>query len=458
MKFIDTILAQSTPIGNGGIGIIRISGNKSLILSKYILNKTPKNRYAHFCLFKNKYGITIDQGICIYYKSPNSFTGEDVLELQCHGGQKIIEIIIKNILNLKISNIRLALPGEFTKRAFLNNKIDLLQAESINNLIKANSEHQINILINILKGNYSKKINNILNIINDILIILEKEINFSENNIKNKYKLKIKNKIKYINNNINILYKKFNINYIYKQGIKIIIIGPPNVGKSSLMNKITNYKNSIVTDIPGTTRDIIKDFIYINNIKVEILDTAGIHKTKNIIEKIGIKKIFYELKTSKIIIYIENAKNNSFKNIIKNFNNLFKTKKYHIIIIIRNKIDLTNEKEKIYKIKNYFLINLSIKKSIGINLLFKLIKKKIKCLNNIEYDFHIQEKNIQFIKKTKCSIKKIKTYFLNKYLSWDIIKYEFYSIKKYLSKILGKKKFTSDKIINNVFNNFCIGK
>ncbi len=458
MKFIDTIVAQSTPVGNGGIGIIRISGNKSFILSKYILNKTPKNRYANFCLFKNKYGKIIDQGISIYYKSPNSFTGEDILEIQCHGGQKIIEIIIKNILNLKISNIRLALPGEFTKRAFLNNKIDLLQAESINNLIKANSEHQINILTNILKGSYSKKINNILNIINNILIILEKEINFSEHNIKNKYKLKIKNKIKYINNNINILYKKFNINYIYKQGIKIIIVGPPNVGKSSLMNKITNYKNSIVTNIPGTTRDIIKDFVNINNIKIEILDTAGIHETKNIIEKIGIKKIFHELKTSRIIIYIENAENNSFKNIIKNFNNLFKTKKYHTIILIRNKIDLTNEKEKIYKIKNYFLINLSIKKSIGINLLFKLIKKKIKCLNNIEYDFHIQEKNIQLIKKTKYSIKKIKKYFSNKYLSLDIIKYEFYSIIKYLSKILGKKKFTSDKIINDVFNNFCIGK
>ncbi len=466
MKFLDTILAQSTPIGNSGVGIIRISGNKSYKIAKIILNiKKIKIRYAHFCKFINKNKKIMDYGIAIYYKSPNSFTGENILELQCHGGQKNIEKIIKQILNLNIKNVRISKPGEFIKRSFLNNKIDLIQAESINNIIKSNSDNQINSSIISIEGNFSKIIKKNIKIINNINIKIIKIINFSEKPLLYKNIKLIYKKIKYININIKNLYKKIKKNKFIKEGIKLTIIGKPNTGKSSLMNLLTNKKNSIITNIPGTTRDIIKDYINIENINIEITDTTGIRKTSNIIEKIGIKKTFNEIKKSKIIIFLFNAKKISENNIFKYYKKIIKkNKKNKIFILIRNKIDLTNEKTKKWKKNNLNIINISIKKKIGINLLYKIIIKNIKKINNTENKFYTNERHILLIKKVKKNINKAinKLKIINnkniKKTNLDIISKILYSIQKYLNQIIGTKKFTSKKIINNIFKNFCIGK
>ncbi len=465
MKFHNTIIAQTTPIGNGGIGIIRISGNKSAKISKIIIGKIPKIRYATFCKFINKNKIIIDYGIAIYYKSPKSYTGEDVLELHCHGGQKIIEIIIKEILNLNIKNIRLAKPGEYTKRAFLNQKLDLIQAESINNIINSNSIEQINLSLISLKGKFSKILKKNIKFIKHINIIIMKEINFSEKSFSYK-KFKYINKyIKKIYNNIKKLYKINKFNNINKDGIKITIIGEPNVGKSSLMNKLTNKENSIVTNIPGTTRDIIKDYININNINIEILDTTGIRKTNNIIEKIGIKKTIKEIKNSKIIILISDAKITLKDKIINNYKKIIKyINKKQILILIRNKIDLTNEKCKKFKINNFNIINISIKKNLGLKILIKLIKKKIKYINNTENKFYCNERHYYLIKKTKKKIKNIKKMIKNinkkniKNINLDIISYQLLNSQKLLNSILGIKKSISNNVINNIFKNFCIGK
>ncbi len=463
-KFHETIIAQSTPIGYGGIGIIRISGNKSKKISKKILNKKLIHKTAQYTSFKNKDGQIIDFGIAIYYKSPNSFTGEDILELQCHGGQKIINLIIKSIINLKIKNIRIAEPGEFTERSYLNNKIDLIQAETINNLIFSNSEKNIFSAIKSLRGCFSKKIKNLIKIIKDLMCIIEKEISFSEQEIKIDKIKKIKKKNNFIYKKIKKIYKKSKKSLFINNKIKISIIGKPNVGKSSLMNFLTKKNTSIVTNIPGTTRDIIKENLNTNNFQIEINDTAGIHKTNKKIEKIGIKKTWKIINKSQIIIFIENASDITEKKIYnkykKNIENKIKNKK-KILYLIRNKIDITKEKHKIIKTKKYTLINISIKKKYGIKKIKYEINKKINKTNKKNI-FLVQQRHLNLIKKILKEIKNIKKTIKNKInkktINLDTIYQNLFNSYKLLNEILGKKKFTSKNIINNIFRKFCIGK
>ncbi len=460
----DTILAQSTPIGYGGIGIIRISGNKVKKILKKMFGKITKNRYATYLPIKNKKNKIIDYGIIIYFKKPNSYTGEDILEIHSHGGQKIIELIINSIVNLNIKNIRIAYPGEFTERAFINKKIDLIQAESINEIIYAKSENLIFSAIESIKGKLSNKIKNIINIIKINIINIENEINFSESEINKNYINIIKKNIINIYKKIKKLYLNIKQNLSNINIIKIIIIGKPNVGKSSLMNLITSKNTSIVTNIKGTTRDIIKENININNKDIEILDTTGIHKTNNKIEKIGIKKTWKEINKSNIIIFIDNSYDISEKNIINKYKNkiLKKIKKNNKIhILLRNKIDITKEKFYITKKKNYLIINISIKKKIGIKELIKIIKKKTKNIN-IQNNFLTKKRHINLIKLCIKEFKKIinliKQYNFNKKVNLDLLYEYLLNSQKYLCEIIGKNIIISDEIIKNIFSNFCIGK
>ncbi len=463
MKNKITIISQCTPTGKGGIGIIRISGIKTKKISKIILNKKLTPRYAKYLPFKNKNKKILDHGIAIFYKSPNSFTGEDVLELHSHGGQKIIELIIKNILDLKIKKVRIAKPGEFTERAFINKKIDIIQAESINDLINAKSEIEIDLAIKSYKGIFSKKIKNIIKKITKTRIIIENKINFPEEMTNNNIEKKTNNDIKNIYKKIKLILYKTKTGNLIKNGIKIIIIGKPNVGKSSLMNIITKKKNSIVTNIKGTTRDIIKDFISLENTDIEISDTTGIHKTKNKIEKIGIKKTWKEIKKSQLILFIESAdkinKNkiiNIYKKIIKN-----KLTEKKQVLLIRNKIDLTNEKYKIYKIKKYKIINISIKKNLGLNNLKKQIKKIIKNNNYPENNFIVKERNIKTIKKSLkyiTNIKNITKNFKEINKNLDIISENLFLLNKKLTSIINIKEINNENILKKIFSKFCIGK
>ncbi len=463
-NFYETILAQSTPIGYGGIGIIRISGKNSKNIAQKILNKKLSPRIAKYTSIKNKNGKIIDFGIAIYYKSPDSFTGEDVLEIQCHGGQKIINLIIKSIINLKIKNTRIAEPGEFTERAYWNNKIDLIQAETINNLIYSNSEENIFSAIKSLKGDFSKKIKKLIKIINNLICKIEKKISFSDKEINSLQIIKIKENINFIYKKIKNIYKKSQKSFFINNKINISIIGKPNVGKSSLMNLLTNKKTSIVTNIPGTTRDIIKKYLNNNNFKIQINDTAGIHNTNNKIEKIGIKKTWKLIDKSQIIIFIDNAFNTSEKKIYKIYKKKIQKKikkKKKILYLIRNKIDLSKEKKKIIKKKKYIIINMSIKKKYGVKIIKSEINKQIKKINKKNI-FLVQQRHLSLIKKIlkeiKNSKKIIKKDTNKKITNLDIIYQNLFNSQKLFNEILGTKKFTSKKIIYNIFKKFCIGK
>ncbi|BFI91209.1 tRNA uridine-5-carboxymethylaminomethyl(34) synthesis GTPase MnmE [Enterobacterales bacterium endosymbiont of Anomoneura mori] len=452
MDFKNTIVAQATPIGRGGIGVVRISGTNTKKVALTILKKIPKPRYAEYIFFYDFNNNILDKGIALWFPKPNSFTGEDVLELHGHGGPIVINLLIKNIL--KIKNIRIAKPGEFLKRAFLNNKINLIQAESIFDLINANSILAAKMAIASFKGSFSSKIIKITKLVDNLRINLEAQINFSEDDIKKITKNEIIKKLDYILLNINNILDETKKSYIIKEGIKIVIAGSPNVGKSSLINVLSGKNISIVSKIFGTTRDILSKNIYIENIKINIIDTAGLRKTKNIIENIGINKTISEIKkTNYLLLLIDTKRKKNFLNLKYNFIKHFSNNLS--IIILRNKIDLTKEKPGIFTIKNYTLICLSIIKLNGINLLKKYLKKKI-GLNNFTEGLYLSHlRHLELLKKIKCYLIKSKKIIKNVFYE-ELLAENLLLIIKELNKIIGKEN--SENIINKIFSKFCIGK
>ncbi|QJC31845.1 tRNA uridine-5-carboxymethylaminomethyl(34) synthesis GTPase MnmE [Enterobacteriaceae endosymbiont of Donacia tomentosa] len=449
----DTIIARATPLGQGGVGIIRISGNKVFNVIKHTLKLTYiKPRYAHYLSFFYKNKI-IDKGIVLLFLKPYSFTGEDVLELQCHGGPILLDLLINDIVN--ISGIRIANPGEFSERAFLNKKIDLTQAEAITDIISANSKAAVFAAMNLMHGKFSKLLKifsiNLINLRTEIESFLEfeYEINFSifcKNILRKLDKLldNLMHIMEYVKNGIRI-----------REGIKITLIGPPNSGKSSLMNLITNKDISIITDIPGTTRDILHENIYINSVPIEIIDTAGIRKTNNKIESIGIKKTFEIIKKSNYLFLIIEDKMSE-KNLLKIINNDIKKYIKNIpIIVIRNKIDVTNSVPELIKNKDFTTIKLSVKTKKGILILMNFIRNNILYTNNNEDQFTARERHINTLNNIYLLLKEAKKEFLDIKLI-ELLSETLRLVQKELDLLTGK--FTSKDLLKSIFSNFCIGK
>ncbi|BBA85157.1 tRNA uridine-5-carboxymethylaminomethyl(34) synthesis GTPase MnmE [Candidatus Nardonella dryophthoridicola] len=467
MEYInDTIIAISTPISKSAIGIIRISGyNIIKIINFFFKKKKIKERYAEFVNFidPNNNEI-IDNGILIYFKKPKSFTGEDILEFQCHGNPIIMNYIIDLIVKFKYA--RIALNGEFTRRAFMNNKLNLHQAESILNIIDSDNIDTVKLAIKSLNGTFTNKINIILNNLIELKILVESYISFENEdnniiieNINNKF-LEIVDKYNKI---INECLNSLNINNINT----ISLIGKTNVGKSTIFNKLINKNRSIVTNISGTTRDSIIDFFSIKNNLIKIIDTAGIRKTKNIIENIGIKKTKENIKKSNILLFIVDNKLNTsnkkeFYNNLKIYINNINLYKFIIkniknIIFIKNKSDISNNIIGIEKINNdIYIINISAKNNLGLNILTDEIYKKLFIYKkDVNTDFLISKRHLNIIEKSFNNIKKYNN--LLECYDYSILYEDInYSIND-LINILGKNISNND-LLDSIFSKFCIGK
>lgn len=457
----NTIIAQATPLGVGGIGIIRISGQQvSVIIKKTLLKNKLKPRRATYSCFFDKNKKMIDYGISIWFPKPKSFTGEDVLEFHCHGGQTIINMLMKSVL--EIPNIRLANPGEFSKRAFLNKKIDLIQAEAIMDLINAESEQEAFYALNSLKGKFSKIINILSKSIIEIRTYVEANIDFSEEEITFLSKTEIDDKLKGILEKINFLIVESKKIYKLNKGIKVVIAGNTNVGKSSLLNLLTNKKSSIVTNLEGTTRDIITKSININGIKMKISDTAGLRKTDNIIEKIGIEFSWKEIKKADHVLYVIDVTKLEKKTIeyfINEANKIIKKmKKNSLITFIINKIDLTNNKTPTLKeIQNHTLIYISANNNIGIDILKNHLVNSFNKINinlNKKMNFAIRHRHIEKLKESYKCITKCLNFHHSFHI--ELIAEELKLAQQYLENIVGR--FTSDNLLEKIFSNFCIGK
>jgi len=458
---MSTIVAISTAPAIGGIGIIRISGKKTFeIIDKIFVQKNPK-KIEEIPGYSMKYGKivnpetkqTIDEVLVSYFKNPKSYTAEDMCEINSHGGI----IVLREILNLCIKNgAELAEPGEFTKRAFLNGRIDLAQAEAIIDIINAKSSREAQESANQLEGFLSKKINEIREKIMDLMVNIEANIDYPEYDVEEVSNQDAIKGLTEIEKELLNLSKTFENGKILKEGIKIAIIGSPNAGKSSLLNAILREERAIVTDIAGTTRDIIEEQVVIEGIPFKIIDTAGIREAENKIEQIGIEKSRKAAKESDVIIAVfDNSKylNEEDKQILE----ILKEKKS---IIVLNKIDLNSfelENSEFIKETKRKIIKTSIKENKGIENIYKELVEMFN-FNQINMDNELMITNIRHqdlinkaIKNTRMALNDLKTF-----MPIDIVSINIKQVLGHLGEITGND--VSEDIIKNIFAKFCLGK
>ena len=452
----DTIAAISSAInvGHGGIAIIRISGKDAINISKKIVETKSKfawksHRVFHGYIKDIKENKLIDEILILVMKGPNSFTGEDIVELHCHGGVVVVNRILEIILRQE--EVRIANPGEFTQRAFLNGKIDLSQAESINQLISSKNIRAAELAFNGVKGLINKKISNIKNKLINQLSEIEARVDFEEDFTDFNYTACSKS-INQIKNDLKNLIENSKRNTYLHNGISIALIGKTNAGKSSLLNYLSKQSKAIVTDIPGTTRDIIEVSLTIGNIPVNIIDTAGIRATNDLIEKIGINKSLEMISKADFIIFIYDLQSGfdiDDKGIVD------KIPKSKLITIIGNKIDLLTKKQ-IKEINSpNDTILLSIKKNIGEKELIDKILSKCSAIGSDNIDILLNERQISNLRESLRNLNDIDEIILNK-LPFDLISIELREAIKNLSKLTGAE--LTEDLLDTIFSKFCIGK
>ena len=452
-----TIVAISTAPGVGGIGIVRMSGNDCFeILNKIFVPKHPKKiedikgytiKYGNII---NKNNEIIDEVLVSYFKAPNSYTTENMCEINSHGGIVILNEILRECLN---NGAIIAEPGEFTKKAFLNGRMDLSQAEAVIDVINSKTEKESKISIEQLQGFLSNKIKDIRNELLDLVSDIEANIDYPEYDIEEVTTERINNVLDNVSNKLFDLENSFSTGKILREGIKTAIIGRPNAGKSSLLNCILKEDRAIVTEIEGTTRDTSEEFIQINGVPLKIIDTAGIRETEDSVEKIGVDKALEIAKNSDIIIAIfdisKELNNEDYKilKLIKNKNS----------IIVLNKVDLKAKAKIPETYKNKPIIKISAKENKGIEDLYKEISKIFnldKIANNGETIIS-NERHKSLIRSAANEIKQAKESINNK-MPYELISTNILNALTELGKITGES--VTDDVIKEIFSKFCLGK
>ena len=454
MNIYDTIVAQSTAYGESAIAIIRLTGKDAIkIANKVFPNKDLNKVKSHTIHFGNiiHNDEVIDEVLLSVFKAPNSYTKENLIEVSCHGSSYIIKKIITILINL---GARIANKGEFTFRSFINGNIDLSQAEAVADIISSNSKNSHKLAINHIKGVFSNKIKELRKDLIDFSSLLELELDFSEEDVEFANRKKLNETVNEIIDYSDIIIDSFKLNNVIKNGINVIILGKPNVGKSTILNALLNEEKAIISDIPGTTRDIIEDTITIGGNIVRFIDTAGLRNTIDKIEKIGIEKALKKTKEASIILYIIDLNVSNIKSIKSELKSKFLKDKN--VLIIGNKADLQiKENVKTYFKNKKHLIISGIKEKDVIKLK-KLIENYInQNLIREESSIMINERHYQLLKKVKDSLINVKNNIKNK-SNTDLLAMDVKYALNYLGEITGE--ITNDEILGNIFSKFCIGK
>ncbi len=458
---MSTIVAISTAIGTGGIGIIRMSGKDCFNILEKIFEPIKKQNIEEIPGYSIKYGNIIiketgekiDEVLVSYFKEPKSYTTEDMCEINSHGGTVVERRILEQCIKY---GAVLAEPGEFTKRAFLNGRMDLTQAESVIDLINSKTDKEAKSSLKQLKGGLSAEINNIKKGLLDVIADIEATIDYPEYDIEEVTENTVQERLKEIKTKLNKLEKSFENGKILREGVKTVIIGKPNTGKSSLLNLLLKEERAIVSEVEGTTRDTIEEYISIAGIPIKMIDTAGIRNTKDKIEGIGVKKAIELTEEADLVIAIfdnSNGLEEEDKKIIE----LIKNKK---AIILLNKIDITDKKldeDKNIACLNKKIIKISTKTGKGIETLYEAISKMFDY-NEIENGEEIIITNIRHKNQIHLAIENIDKAIgtLNDKMPVDIIAIYIKQILEELSKITGDN--VSEDIINEIFSKFCLGK
>ncbi|MCV9878928.1 tRNA uridine-5-carboxymethylaminomethyl(34) synthesis GTPase MnmE [Brenneria izbisi] len=454
MSHTDTIVAQATPPGRGGVGILRVSGPAASDVALAVLDKLPNPRYADYLPFRDTDGTTLDQGIALWFPGPNSFTGEDVLELQGHGGPVILDLLLQRILTLP--DVRIARPGEFSERAFLNDKLDLAQAEAIADLIDASSEQAARSALNSLQGAFSNRINHLVEALTHLRIYVEAAIDFPDEEIDFLSDGKIETQLNNVMADLNAVRTEAHQGSLLREGMKVVIAGRPNAGKSSLLNALAGREAAIVTDIAGTTRDVLREHIHIDGMPLHIIDTAGLRDANDEVERIGIERAWQEIEQADRVLFMVDGTTTQAVEpsaIWPEF--MARLPKTLPITVVRNKADITGETLGIKEVNTYSLIRLSARTGEGIDTLRDHLKQSMGFTSNTEGGFLARRRHLQALEQAAQHLVQGKEQLVSAYAG-ELLAEELRLAQHCLSEITGE--FTSDDLLGRIFSSFCIGK
>lgn len=454
MIITDTIAAIATATGRGGVGIVRVSGPKARVVAEHLLKIQLQPRHAHYCDFKNGSGDVLDQGIALFFPGPNSFTGEDVLELQGHGGPVILDLLLREITQL---GIRLARPGEFSERAFLNDKLDLAQAEAIADLIDATSEQAARNALHSLQGAFSKRIHELVEALIHLRIYVEASIDFPEEEIDFLSDGKVARDLDGIIERLQQVFKEARQGVLVRDGMRVVIAGRPNAGKSSLLNALSGRESAIVTSIEGTTRDVLREHIHIDGMPLHIIDTAGLRESPDEVEQIGIQRAWQEIQQADRVLLLVDSRQSQLTNpheIWPEF--VEKLQDPSKITLVRNKIDLSEEAAGLFQTNSGDLyIGISAATGAGIDELKHHLKTIMGFSGSGEGGFTARRRHLDALERAQSFLSSGKAQ-LQGYAAGELLAEDLRHAQNSLSEITGE--FTPDDLLGRIFSSFCIGK
>jgi tRNA modification GTPase len=441
----DNIAAIATAPGRGGIGVVRISGQNLGDIALNIIGGLPPSRHARYTPFKDADGLVIDQGIALYFPAPNSYTGEDVLELQGHGGSAVLQLLLQRCLEL---GARLALPGEFTQRAYLNDKLDLAQAESVADLIDATTSQAARSAVRSMMGDFSRVIKQLVSQLIDLRMLVEAMLDFPEEELDVPDFTRRDAKLAEIRNDLQRTLELAQQGSLLREGAHVVLIGQPNVGKSSLLNCLTGEDVALVSEIPGTTRDVIRQSIQLNGVPMHIIDTAGLRETQDAVEQMGIARTRITIQKADVILLMLDANHGISEEDNKILAELpLSTQRIYIF----NKIDLLQEEARSETIDGNEYIYLSAKSGKGIELL----RDKLLGLVGWHQEagvFMARERHLIALKKAQKHLEDA----THEGDRAELFAEELRLAQEALSEITGE--FTADDLLGEIFSRFCIGK
>jgi tRNA modification GTPase len=453
MIYTDTIAAIATATGRGGVGIIRVSGKLSSPIAQSIVKTSLKPRQAHYCDFYSTDNEIIDQGLAIFFPNPHSFTGEDVFELQGHGGPVVLDMLLNTVLKL---GARLARPGEFSERAFLNDKIDLAQAEAIADLIDASTEQAARNALHSLQGEFSKRIYQLVEALIQLRIYVEAAIDFPEEEIDFLTDGKVQQDLFSIESQLHQIFQEAKQGVLVRDGMRLVIAGKPNAGKSSLLNALSGRDSAIVTPIAGTTRDVLREHIHLDGMPLHISDTAGLRESPDQVEQIGIERAWKEIEQADRILLVVDTNQNISTDIDQLWSESINKIDRKKIILIRNKIDLSQETIGLSTAKDgQEFINISAKHHQGIDDLRSYLKSIMGFQQTNESGFTARRRHLDALQRAMDFIQQGKIQ-LQTFAAGELLAEDLRQAQNALSEITGE--FTPDDLLGRIFSSFCIGK
>lgn len=441
----DTIAAVATPLGRGGVGIIRLSGKCVPEIAVGVLGSLPSPRKAVHRRFRAANGDVLDDGIALYFPTPHSFTGEDVLELQGHGGQVVLDMLLKRCVEL---GARLARPGEFSERAFLNDKLDLAQAEAIADLIDSGSEQAARSALRSLQGEFSTAVNQLLTALIELRVYVEAALDFPDEEIDFLADSAVTQRLDGIKQRLHAIFQKARQGSLLRDGMHLVIVGRPNAGKSSLLNALAGQETAIVTDIAGTTRDVLRERINLDGMPLHIVDTAGLRESNDPVEKIGIERAWQEVhKADLIVLLVDDTQPDDPENAVI----LAKLPERLPRLTVHNKVDLSGKTAG----KQGEHVYISAKQGLGMEALKAELKTRMGYQGESEDTFIARRRHLEALSATQTAVENAE-YQLRTFNAGELMAEELRTAQDALGQITGK--FTSDDLLGEIFSSFCIGK